>query len=277
MTAPSTAPCNVCPHHCAPAEGGYGLCRARVARDGQVVSANYGQITAMALDPVEKKPLAMFRPGGMVLSVGSFGYNLRCAFCQNHGISQTGAAPGLVQMTPETLCGEAEALIPQGNIGLAFTYNEPAVGWEFVRDASRLAKARGMQSVMVTNGCFCPEILDELLESIDAFNIDLKCFTAQGYRELGGDLETVKATIATAAKRAHVEVTTLVVPGLSDSEADMEAEAAFLAGISPALPLHISRYFPRWQAQQPATPVPVLHRLASIAQAHLDNVFLGNV
>lgn len=272
----STRPCHVCPYRCAPAEGAYGLCKARVARDGQVVSASYGKITTLALDPTRKKPLAMFRPGGMVLSVGSFGCNLRCDFCQNYGISQAGAAPDMAEMTPQQLCDEAEALVLRGNIGLAFTYNEPAVGWEFVRDASRLAKASGMQNVMVTNGCFCPDILAVLLESVDAFNIDLKCFTGEGYHRLGGDFETVKHTIATAAKRAHVEVTTLVVPGLSDSEADMEAEAAFLAELSPGLPLHITRYFPRWQRDAPATPVEVLHRLADIARRRLNHVFLGN-
>ena len=271
-----TLPCPVCTHHCAPAEGGLGRCRARMSQKGQMEPLYYGKITALALDPIEKKPLAHFYPGSKVLSVGSVGCNLQCFFCQNHEISQGEQGAGLVEMTPTQLCGEALRLVPQGNIGLAFTYNEPAVGWEFVRDASRMAKAQGLKSVMVTNGCFCPDILDTLLESVDAFNIDLKCFTQRGYRELGGDFDTVQATIKAAAAKAHVEVTTLVVPGLSDSEADMQAEAAFLAGINPDIPLHITRYFPRWQAAMPPTSRAVMERLADIARRHLSTVHLGN-
>jgi len=250
-----------------------------VARDGQVVSATYGKIISMALDPIEKKPFIAFRPGSQILSVGTVGCNLRCPFCQNHEIAQCGPAPETPfnTITPDALAQQALALQDSGNIGLAFTYNEPAVGWEFVRDASRAAKALGMQNAMVTNGYFFEGILAILLDSIDAFNIDLKCFTEAGYQSIGGGLEAVKHTIATAADAAHVEVTTLVVPGFSDSEAEMEAEAKWLASISPDIPLHISRYFPRWQANAPPTPRKVMEKLAGIAGRYLERVVLGNV
>ncbi len=271
-----TTPCPVCPHHCAPAEGKLGHCRARVARGGQVLPVGYGRLAALALDPTRKKPLYHFHPGSKILSVGGFGCNLRCPFCQNYEISQSGQTPGLVEVSPESLCHKAEALRPQGNIGLAFTYNEPAVGFEFVRDTARLAKQRGLATAMVTNGCYTPAVAEALLACVDAFNIDLKCFSEEGYKQLGGGLETVKENIRQTAARAHLEVTTLVVPGLSDDDAEMDAEAAFLAAISPNIPLHLSRYFPRWQAQAPPTPIATLQRLQGIAKAHLRHVYLGN-
>ncbi|MGD9559194.1 MAG: radical SAM protein [Oscillospiraceae bacterium] len=271
----ATRPCPVCPHHCAPAEGAAGLCRARVAQGGQVVGASYGHITSMALDPIEKKPLARFHPGSTILSVGSYGCNLRCPFCQNHEIAQC-AAPTAPVFPPDLLAQRALALKGEGNIGLAFTYNEPAVGYEYVRDAAGAAHALGLQNVMVTNGHFCREVFDALAEHIDAWNIDLKCFSEKGYQSLGGALAPVQENIRRAAETAHVEVTTLVVPGLSDSEADMAAEAWWLASISPDIPLHITRYFPRWQATAPPTPRKTLDALVRVAQKHLSTVLCGN-
>ena len=269
--------CPVCPRHCALAEGGVGFCRARKAENGHVVCAACGSLSALSLDPIEKKPFARFHPGTSILSAGGYGCNMRCSFCQNHDISQCFAPPGARYIAPEALVEEALHLKGQGNIGLAFTYNEPAVTYEYMRAAARLAKPHGLLCAMVTNGYFCDAVLRELDGLIDAFNVDLKCFTEEGYRALGGGLADVKATIAGAARFAHVEVTTLVVPGLSDDEGDMAREAAFLAGIDRGIPLHLSRYFPRWQSDVPATDVNKLNRLAGIAREHLDYVYVGNV
>lgn len=273
MSAPAVCP--VCPRHCRLAEGQRGFCRARAAQNGRVVAQNYGLVTSLALDPIEKKPLARFLPGKTILSVGSYGCNLRCPFCQNHEISQSAgdAAP----LPPEQLVQKALALAPRGNAGLAFTYNEPAVGYEYPRDAGTLAHEAGLVNVMVTNGYFCAEALDELLPVIDAWNIDLKCFTEKGYRALGGGLETVKAAIGrVAASPAHLEVTTLVVPGLSDGEEDMAREAAWLASLSPGIPLHVSRSFPRWQSKKPPPSAEQVRRLADIAKQYLRHVYVGN-
>lgn len=278
MSAPiAKTVCPVCPRHCVLAEGQRGFCRARVAKDGQVVAENYGRLTALALDPIEKKPLARFLPGSKILSVGSYGCNLRCPFCQNHGISQADGSEGVFELSTAALVEKALALRGEGNAGLAFTYNEPAVGWEYVRDAGALAHEEGLVNVMVTNGFFCAGVLNGLLPVVDAFNIDLKCFTAGGYETLGGGLDTVMETIErVAASPAHLEVTTLVVPGLSDGPADMEREAKWLASLSPGIPLHISRSFPRWQSSAPPPSTETMHALADTARRHLDFVYLGN-
>ncbi|MDE7429472.1 MAG: radical SAM protein, partial [Lachnospiraceae bacterium] len=169
--------CQVCMHHCALSPGQTGICRARKNENGQIVCINYGQITSLALDPIEKKPLHMFYPGSLVLSVGSYGCNLRCPFCQNHEISMTDSA-GIytTEMTPQMLVDKALAYKGAGNIGVAYTYNEPLVGWEYVRDTAVLVKKAGMKNVLVTNGTAELSILEELLPYMDAMNIDLKGF-----------------------------------------------------------------------------------------------------
>ena len=270
--------CPVCPHHCALAEGETGRCRARAARNGAVVSLNYGRVASLCLDPVEKKPFARWMTGKFILSVGSFGCNLRCPFCQNDAISQAGAAFPTTAVSPSELARLAGELIPRGNVGVAFTYNEPLIGYEYVRDTARLLKEAGLSAAVVTNGCIAPRLFRALLPLVDAFNIDLKGWRASFYDWVGGDLAAVKENIRAAAAAAHVEVTTLIVPGKNDDPADMEAEAAWLAEISPDLPLHISRYFPRFLTTEiPATPVAVIHRLADVARRHLRYVYAGNV
>lgn len=276
--APQKAICPICPRGCALAENERGFCKARVARQGSVQSESYGKITALALDPIEKKPLARFHPGNMVLSVGSYGCNMRCPFCQNHDIAQNSEACKTAQATtPQKLVQQALQLQNQGNIGIAFTYNEPLVGCEFVADTARLAKENGLATVLVTNGYANASPWEDMLQHIDALNIDLKCFTAVGYRQLGGRLETVKNNIVRASRQAHLEVTTLIVPGLSDSPAEMDEQAAWLASLSPRIPLHISRYFPRWQATGGPTPVETVRRLAAVAGRHLQFVYTGNL
>lgn len=269
--------CTLCFHHCQLAEGQIGQCRARENRNGQIISLNYGQLTALALDPIEKKPLRRFHPGSLVLSVGSFGCNLHCPFCQNASIAAAGADIPTTFVAPETLVQKALQLQPQGNIGLAYTYNEPLIGYEYVRDCAALVRKAGMYNVLVTNGTIEEQLWQELLPWIDAVNIDLKGFTASWYRTLGGDLETVKRTIRMAADSCHVEVTTLIVPGENDDEDMMRALSAWLASVNPEIPLHVSRFFPRHHmTNRPPTPVHTVYHLAEIARENLHYVYTGN-
>lgn len=269
--------CPFCLHHCRLEEGQTGLCRARKNVGGRSVAVNYGRLTALALDPVEKKPLRRFMPGSMILSAGSFGCNLRCPFCQNHEISMAGRESAAVAMMPEELAGRASALAGNGNIGVAFTYNEPLVGWEYVRDTARLVRRLGMKTVVVTNGSVTDLVLDEILPVADAMNIDLKGFRESYYRKLGGDLETVKHFISRAAGACHVELTTLIVPGENDSDEEMEELAAWVASLNPEIPLHVTRFFPRWRmADARPTPVDTVYRLAERAAEALRYVYVGN-
>ena len=268
--------CPVCPYHCALAEGQTGRCRARANRGGEVVSLSYGRVTSFALDPVEKKPFARWQPGKFILSVGTFGCNLSCAFCQNAQISQVGANAETDDLSPERLAELAELFVSRGNIGAAFTYNEPLIGWEYVYDAAKLLREKGLSVALVTNGTAKPDILEMLLPYVDAMNIDLKTWSADGYRALGGDLETVRRTIARAAKSCHVEVTTLAAPDFGDDVRAMDEEAAWLASISEELPLHISRYFPRWKMDAPMTPLATIEALCETARKHLKYVYAGN-
>ena len=269
--------CGLCFHHCELEEGQVGACRARTNRAGKIICLNYGKITALALDPIEKKPLRRFRPGTQVLSVGSFGCNLHCPFCQNAGIAAAGAEIPARDCPPEVLVQEALRLRSRGGIGVAYTYNEPLVGYEYVRDCAALVREAGMYNVLVTNGTAEERSWLELLRLIDAVNIDLKGFAEDWYRRLGGDLETVKRSIALAAGRCHVEVTTLIVPGENDSEAEMQALSGWLASVSPEIPLHVSRFFPRYRMtdRQP-TPVETVYRLADAAREKLKYVYTGN-
>nr|WP_325305715.1 AmmeMemoRadiSam system radical SAM enzyme [uncultured Oscillibacter sp.] len=270
--------CELCFHHCALDEGQTGLCRARACQDGKIGSLNYGKLTSLALDPIEKKPLRRFHPGSLILSVGSFGCNLRCPFCQNHEISMAGdSGIQTVEVSPEQLAAKAAELVPHGNIGVAYTYNEPLISYEYVQDCASLVHEQGMVNVLVTNGTVEEEPWRALLPLIDAANIDLKGFTPAWYRRLGGDLETVKRSIALAAERCHVEVTTLLIPGENDSEEEIRELARWLASISSEIPLHLSRFFPRYRMlDRPPTPVEQVSRLAETARRYLSYVYTGN-
>ncbi|MEE8721723.1 MAG: AmmeMemoRadiSam system radical SAM enzyme [Eggerthellaceae bacterium] len=273
--------CTACPHACALAPGAHGICRARMNRAGRIVDENYGRVTSLALDPVEKKPLACWNPGSYVLSVGSYGCSMRCQFCQNASIAQVGAG-GVPwhEMQPDELVERACELRRRGCIGIAFTYNEPLCGYEFVRDTAKRAHEAGMRTVLVSNGMATDAVLDELAGLIDAANIDLKCFTAVGYRRLGGDFAAVRHTIERLVSDpvCHVEVTTLVVPGLSDGEAQIDEASAWLASLDPSIPYHLTRFFPCYRmAEGMPTPLRTLASLADVARTHLDDVLLGNV
>ena len=276
------ARCEVCFRHCEIGEGKTGFCGGRVCEGGRVTAGNYGRVTSLALDPIEKKPLSRFHPGSLILSVGSYGCNLRCPFCQNHSISWSPEAlrpaGGEGFLSPEELAGAAERYADQGNIGIAFTYNEPLIGYEFVRDTARLVHRRGMKNVMVTNGTAELPVLRDLLPHIDAMNIDLKGFTDRYYAEvLGGDRRMVMDFIACAAAGCHVELITLIVPGENDSPEEIRQLSAWVAGIDPDIPLHISRFFPAFHmTDRPATDVSLVYRLADLAREKLNCVITGN-
>ena len=276
------AVCNVCFRHCDIPEGKTGFCGARKCRGGIVEAANYGRITSLALDPIEKKPLARFHSGSLVLSVGSYGCNLRCPFCQNSDISWSEHAMKFADraevITPEELAAAAHRYRTQGNIGLAFTYNEPLIGYEFVRDTAKLVRENGMMNVLVTNGTAELEVLDELLPYIDAMNIDLKGFTDRYYSKiLGGDRAMVMRFIEHAAGNCHIELTTLIIPGENDSEDEMRELSSWVASLSPEIPLHISRFFPRFHmTDRNATDVSLIYRLADVAREKLKYVYTGN-
>jgi len=272
--------CHVCPHHCRLSEGQSGRCRARKNIGGKIEDINYGKLTSLALDPIEKKPLYHFYPGSRILSAGSFGCNLSCPFCQNHEISFATEEIRTLEVSPEMLCRLAEEKRGEGNIGVAFTYNEPLVGYEYVRDTSRLVKQAGMKTVLVSNGTATGKVLEEILPFIDAMNIDLKGFTEEYYRDfLGGDLNTVLSFIEGTAGRCHLELTTLIIPGKNDSDREMREISSWIASLpnGTEIPLHISRFFPRnFMRQERPTPVKDVYRLVEVARERLKYVYPGN-
>lgn len=274
--------CEVCFRHCELKEGATGFCGARICRDGKVVADNYGYVTALALDPIEKKPLKRFFPGSRILSVGSYGCNLRCPFCQNSEISWGNEAALYREdarfIDPEELVNIALRYQDIGNIGIAFTYNEPLVGFEFVRDTAKLSHEKGLKNVIVSNGTAETDILRQIAPYIDAMNIDLKCFDADTYKNtLGGDFGMTKSFIEEAAKTSHVELTTLIVPGINDSEDMMREEAEWIASISDEIPLHVSRFHPCFHmTDRGPTPVSTVYGLAEIANEKLKYVYTGN-
>lgn len=280
------ARCEVCFRHCELKEGQTGFCGARICRDGTITAKNYGKLTSLALDPIEKKPLRRFYSGSMILSLGSYGCNLRCPFCQNHEISWSKQAmlydAAAKQMTPEEILKTAKSLRKDGNIGVAFTYNEPLTGWEFVRDTAKLIHEAGMKNVLVTNGTAELWVLDELAPYIDAMNIDLKGFREDYYSDLlGGDLKTVLDFISEASKHCHVELTTLIIPNENDSEEEMRELSEWVAALSAKrnkdIPLHISRFFPRFHmTDRNATDIKLIYRLADTAREKLRYVYTGN-
>ena len=282
--------CQVCFRHCNIEEGQKGFCGARICSGGKIVAANYGAVTAMALDPIEKKPLNRFHPGSRILSVGSYGCNLRCPFCQNHEISWSPRAMAMEGHTeyisPEEVTRTALYYRSRKNIGVAFTYNEPLIGYEYVRDTAKLVHEAGMLNVLVTNGTADLSVLEELSPYVDAMNIDLKGFTDSYYRDLlKGDLQTVKDFIREAAKICHIELTTLIIPGENDNEEEIRSITDFICSlrdrsgnvIGREVPLHISRFFPTFHMQdRPATEVKKIYRLAELAGEKLRYVYTGN-
>ncbi|PKL49446.1 MAG: AmmeMemoRadiSam system radical SAM enzyme [Candidatus Riflebacteria bacterium HGW-Riflebacteria-2] len=268
--------CLLCPNHCRLLPGQSGNCLSRsAAEDGTMRLDSYARIVAANVDPIEKKPLYHFFPGRPIYSIGSYGCNLHCRFCQNADISQKKHSGS--ELTPQQLVLEAKSI--KDNIGVAFTYNEPGIWFEYICDCAPLLRPAGLQTVLVTNGFLEPEPWAELCQYADAMNIDLKSFNADFYKNIcGGRLETVKNNIVAAVTAGvHVEVTHLVVTGLNDSISEFIQLVDWLAELSDRVPLHISRYFPRYQEAAPPTDPTLIDRFVETAANKLKFVYPGNV
>jgi pyruvate formate lyase activating enzyme len=269
-----SAKCGLCPHRCTLIDGKCGICGVRCESDGKVITRNYGEVSSIAVDPVEKKPLYHYYPGSDVLSIGTVGCNMKCPYCQNWQISQRYDTQTEYYI-PEDLILTAQK---KRSIGIAYTYSEPIVWIEYVLECARLCRAAHLKNVMVTNGYICEEPLAELLPLIDAWNIDLKTFNDATYRTVHkGDLETVKTTIEKAVHASHVEVTTLIVPGLNDSMDEMRALVDWLASVNDKTPWHISRYFPNFSYNREPTEIQMMIDLYDMAKRKLKYVYLGNI
>ncbi len=264
--------CDLCPHRCNLKDGQIGKCRVRKAIGNQLFSLSYGKAVSIHIDPMEKKPLYHFMPGTEILSTGTSGCNLRCDFCQNYTISQSlidGSViePGMI----------AEASKKHGTVGVAYTYTEPTIWYEFITDTAPLVHAEGLKNVLVTNGFIEKEPLDRLLPFIDAMNIDLKSMDKEFYSKYcGASLEPVLGTIEQVYGKTHIEITCLVITDLNDSEDNIRRLSEFIAGIDHRIPLHLSRYHPSFKRSSPPTPVIHLERALDIAREHLSYVYVGN-
>ena len=271
--------CGICPWNCSLDEGERGFCGVRGNVGDKIVNVNYGFLTVACLDPIEKKPLRNFYPGSKILSIGANGCNLRCPHCQNFNISMAAQEEiDMMDTDPKEVVDVALSYKSQGNIGLAFTYNEPVTMYDFMLDTAKLSKENGLINVMVTNGYINEEPLKKLLPYIDAMNIDLKYFNEDGYKKIGGGLETVKRSIEVADRVCHVEVTWLVVPGENDSIGELDEAASWLASVNPEIPLHISRFFPMYKVlDKKPTDKSLMFELEKAARKYLKYVYLGNM
>lgn len=269
--------CVLCPHGCVITPGNRGICRVRYNNNGTLESLNYGLCTALALDPIEKKPLYNFYPGSKILSAGTFGCNLKCSFCQNWTIAH-GENPPVYEVTSLELADLAQKHKAEGNIGLAYTYSEPLMWYEFVLETAKEVSNKGLKNVLVSNGYINEEPLQELLPFIDAANIDVKGYNDTFYPKMcKGKLEPVKKTVALLAPHCHVEVTTLVIPGENDKVEEIEELARWLSTVSPEVTLHLTRYFPNYRLNLPPTPRKTLEKAREAALRHLSKVYLGNI
>lgn len=267
--------CSLCPHNCLIKESAAGVCGVRKNKGGVLYTENYGEITSLAMDPIEKKPLYHFYPGSQILSIGTRGCNLKCPYCQNWSISQNVSAPSSYKKPEEIVDLAAE----NNSAAIAYTYSEPVVWYEYIYDTARIAHDRGIKNVMVTNGFINEEPLVKLLPFIDAMNIDLKCYDESNYKKIHkGGLEPVKNTIKTAhAKGCHVEVTTLIVTGINDNLDEMIETAEFIASVNKGIPWHVSRYHPSYKYNEPSTSVELVIDVYEAASEILDFVFTGNL
>lgn len=265
--------CHLCPNHCIIKDQQTGICGTRKHIDGKLYAINYGRVAAIQIDPIEKKPLANWHPGTEVLSIGSFGCNLHCPFCQNHSlVAGKGRA---ISMTPEAVVAQA---IANDLSAIAYTYNEPTVFYEMVYDTAKEAKKHGLNNVLVSNGYINQEPLLALLPYIDAVNIDIKSYDDQKFFDLcGGRLKPVLDMIKTTQSYAHVEITMLLVPELYDDLEKIDHFCSFIALELGNVPVHLSRYFPRYLHTTEATDINWMLQVQKRAHKYFDYVYLGNV
>ena len=271
--------CLLCPHKCIIQENSRGICKVRKNFDGELISENYGKVCSMAFDPIEKKPLYHYFPGRIIFSVGNIGCNLNCQFCQNWEISQTSVDEYgyLRNITPEEIVSSAAR---KNNIGIAYTYNEPTVWFEFMLEIAKQAHKKELKNVMVTNGFINPEPLEKLLPYVDAFSVDLKAFTNEFYKNYTfSTIEPVKKSIKKIHNsNKHMEITNLVITDLNDNKENFEEMVKWISGETGRdTVLHISRYYPTYKLKNRQTSVETLIEFHEIAKQYLDYVYLGNV
>lgn len=266
--------CLLCPVGCKLSEGKIGICYGRQNVGGKLYAVNYGELVSMAVDPIEKKPLFHFYPGSRILSVGPNGCNLRCRHCQNWSISQDHSPTRYV--APEQLI---EAARNSDSIGIAYTYSEPLIWWEYIYDTATLAREQGIKTVLVSNGYINEQPWRDLVGLIDAMNVDVKSMKPDFYRKVcKGKLEDVLRTVEIAAENGvSLEVTNLVITNFNDSVEDIKLLVDWLSSIDRKIPLHFSRYFPHYKMTEPETPVETLRLAYEIACEKLDYVYLGNI
>ena len=275
-----TVKCLLCPHFCRIKAGNSGICGVRLNENGTLVAASYGKVSALHLDPIEKKPLYHFFPGSKILSVGSIGCNLDCAYCQNHDISQAEIGTYHIAQTFSPTQMVSEALRYPENIGIAYTYSEPVVWFEYVLETAMAAHTAGLKNVMVTNGFINEKPLSELLPFIDAFCVDLKAFSEPFYHKItAGALAPVLKSLKQIRQAGkHLEIVNLVIPQINDNEAEFEAMLQWIANeLGENTIFHLSRYFPRYRLGIEPTPLYTLDKLAEIARQKLKFVYVGNV
>ncbi|MBN2018116.1 MAG: AmmeMemoRadiSam system radical SAM enzyme [Candidatus Cloacimonetes bacterium] len=265
--------CLLCPQMCEIADGKRGMCFGRKNERGTLYAENYGETISISMDPIEKKPLYHFCPGKDILSIGPNGCNLTCDFCQNYSISQQKAPTSTLH--PEDLI----ALCKKYNsIGVAYTYTEPLIWYEYILDTAKVLQAHDLKVVLVSNGFINPEPVKKLLPYVDAMNIDLKAFANDFYKTYcSGRLEAVKNTINLAAQHTHIEITNLIITDLNDSRKEIEELVEFVAGINKDIPLHFSRYFPVYKMKKPPTKPETLEMAYEIGKKILSYVYVGNI
>jgi pyruvate formate lyase activating enzyme len=264
--------CYMCPHYCKIMSGKFGLCRGRRNDEGKLWAITYGETTSIALDPIEKKPLYHFYPGSHILSIACNSCNMRCPFCQNWEISQ--AEVRTQNIPPDVL---VKIFKEHPSIGVAYTYTEPLMWFEYLLDAGELIHQAGGKNVLVTNGLINKDPLVELLPMIDAMNIDLKTMNPDTYKKiLHGDLDTVKQTIEIARAHCHIEITNLLVTGLNNKKKDIDALIDYVASIDKNIPVHFSRYYPNYEYDKPPTSIKIIEYAYENARKKLNYVYIGN-
>ena len=267
--------CVLCPHHCVMKDGERGICMVRENRGGELHLPFYGVLSAVSIDPIEKKPLYHFYPGSSIFSVGFYGCSFHCPFCQNFRIAQFTPNGENRRTQPAELVEQA---LTQGASAIAYTYSEPLVHFEWILETAKQAHRKGLKNVLVSNGYINPKPADELLDVLDAANIDFKSNRSEFYKKVvGGKIEPVKAFIKKAAKRIHLELTTLVIPGHTDSREEITEISEFIATQHPDIPLHLSCYYPAYKFDAPPTEPDTVFELTEIARRHLNFVYPGNV
>jgi pyruvate formate lyase activating enzyme len=273
----SEVQCLLCPHGCVIPNGGQGRCRVRKNVAGELYLLNYGLVTGMALDPIEKKPLKRFFPGKQVFSLGTFGCNLSCSFCQNWQIAHQKEVL-THSLAPDEAVAKAKELLPLGNVGIAYTYSEPLMWFEYVLETAKLVKEAGLKNILVTNGYLNPKPLKELLPFIDAVNLDIKAFTQEFYHKLcQGSLEPVLHSAKLFSTNCHLEITTLLIPEQNDDLEEIANLAQWIAKLDRQIPLHLTRYFPNYKLQTSATARETMQKAKKVAERYLEYVYLGNI